>query len=256
MRALILAFVFLCLPARAVTFSSDVSDLWSNANEQGWGAAVYQQNEVVFIALYVYNQGQQPVWYVGSNLTYTGVQGTALVWQGQWYQVTGPYFGGPFNPNLVNARLVGNASFALTALNGATLQYSVDGVVVTKTMTRQTFRQNDLTGSYLGGAAGTFSNGCALSGYRESASVIPVNHVGNSISFTLQDGTSTCTFVGVYQQYGRLAGAQGTYSCGSSVSGTWLAEEIDATIYGFSARFNTQQGSCSSTGKLGGVKRN
>ena len=68
--------------SHAATSSTDFSDLWSNANEQGWGANVIQQNDILFVTLFVNNQSNAPVWYVASAVTRTANTGTTLNFTG------------------------------------------------------------------------------------------------------------------------------------------------------------------------------
>lgn len=43
-----------------------VSGHWWNASESGWGIAVQQQYETVFLQLYTYDKEGAPIWYVAS----------------------------------------------------------------------------------------------------------------------------------------------------------------------------------------------
>lgn len=138
-RLVVLCFLLTALNAGATSFSTDASDLWWNSAESGWGLNVIQQDNVLFVTLFAYGTGSQASWYVASDLTASG--SNTAVFTGPWYQTTGPYFGGPFNPASVTVRQVGTATFTLTDATNARFDYSVDGVNVSKVLTRQTWKK-------------------------------------------------------------------------------------------------------------------
>src|SRR5208282_3005985 len=124
----------------------DVSDIWWNPNESGWGMQLVQSNGFVFATLFVYDTGNQPVWYTG-DLNNTG----GLNWSGSLNATTGPYFGTvPFNPSLVTLSQVGTMTIALTTPEQGTLTYTVNSVSVTKSIIRQTLQAVDPSGTYSG----------------------------------------------------------------------------------------------------------
>lgn len=43
-----------------------VSGHWWNAKEPGWGMAIQQQYETLFVQLYTYRDDGSPIWYIGS----------------------------------------------------------------------------------------------------------------------------------------------------------------------------------------------
>jgi hypothetical protein len=137
--AFILAFASL-FPAASSATIYDVTGLWFNANEAGWGMNVIQQSTVLFITIFVYGADGKPTWYVASNTQY--VTGTAVKYTGPLYATTGPWFGGTFNSNSVSVRQVGTITFdsSCTGCNmysNAQVTYSVDGVTVTKKVQQQ-----------------------------------------------------------------------------------------------------------------------
>jgi hypothetical protein len=165
-------------------------------------------------------------------------------------------FGGAFNPNAVTVREVGTATFTGIAINSATLSYSVDGVGVTKSLTRQTWRADDLTGQYIGAVVGTYS-GCATgNGYREEPAFVDITHSGSNIVFTAQFSGQTCTYTGGYAQAGRMAASAGSVSCQPGGSGTYTVIELQANITAFSGRATANfGGTCQWSGRIGGLYR-
>ena len=46
----------------------NVTGLWQNADESGWGLNLFHQGDILFGALFVYGSDGKPRWYVASNL--------------------------------------------------------------------------------------------------------------------------------------------------------------------------------------------
>ena len=114
--------------------NADYSDLWWNPSESGWGLAVTQQANVMFLVWYVYDNTGKPVWYVASNcdISASGCTGTL-------YRTIGPPSGPTFNPALVQVNTAGTVSLAFIDANNGTLTYTVNGVSGSKSITRQLF---------------------------------------------------------------------------------------------------------------------
>lgn len=136
---LLLAFAVFSSSARASSFSTDITDWWWNPSESGWGINIALQNDIAFAALFVYDTNQKPVFYV-AELDYKG----NFVWSGNLDTTTGPWFGGPFNPGSVVETKAGTMTFTLTAINSATLQYTIGGIAVTKQLERTTWKSESL----------------------------------------------------------------------------------------------------------------
>jgi len=245
-------FLFVFCNARASTSTSEITDMWWNPAESGWGVNIILQNSVVFATFFVYDTNRNPVWYT-APLYYQGT----LVWSGGLYATSGPWFGGPFPPGVATIRQAGTATFSALALNQATLTYSVDGVIVTKTVQRQTWANENYSGTYAGGYSIRLT-GCApssLNGIQELAGLIVVNQVGTTASIAVSVPGSSCGFNGTYTQTGKLGEVQGSYSCTDGTHGTFDAGEMTPTISGFTARVAGQNQFCNWSGFLGGIKR-
>ena len=256
-RALLFSLFVLSNSVLANTYTTDMTDLWWNANESGWGVTATHQREVIFLTFFVYATDNRAQWYT-AQVSYTSqnAQG-ALVFTGPMYTVTGPWFGASFNPNAVGVRQVGTATFA-AFIAAATLTYSVDGIAVSKELTRQTFRNNNLTGQYFGVSRDTLS-GCsnpADNGTSESTASFTITHSGTSFRLSTTSGT-ICTWAGTYTQTGRMGRAQGTVSCpGTSESGVFDFIEMEATPRSISWRNVSTSTSCSQiTGYFAAILR-
>jgi len=242
---------------RASTNSSEITDMWWNPAESGWGVNVILQNDVAFLTFFVYDTSQTPIWYT-SAVQYQGANGAgALVWTGNLYATRGPWFGGAFPPANVVVRQAGTATFTVSNLNQATLTYSVDGVPVTKALQRQTWTMENYSGNYAGGYSIrlTGCNPAYLNGVQEVAGIVTVNQNGASISMSAASSIGSCSFSGTYAQTGKLGQAQGSYSCSDGTIGTFSLVEMTPTISGFTARASGQNQYCQWTGYFGGITR-
>lgn len=110
-------------------------DLWWNSSESGWGLNLTQQGSTMFATLFTYDASGQPVWYVMSGGTRSG---TAAIFTGGLYKTAGPVFNAsPWTP--ASAAQVGTMTLNFSAGTLGTLTYSIDGVQVTKNISRQVF---------------------------------------------------------------------------------------------------------------------
>jgi hypothetical protein len=238
-------------PSLANTASTDYTDLWWNPNESGWGVTLTNQGDTIFATIFVFAADGSAHWYSGAAFS-TG----ASVYVGNLVEGRGPYFGGAFNPNLVTNRRVGSLTLDLTQGDAGVISYAVDGVAVTKSIQRQTFRTNNLSGQYIGGS-NYIRNGCgtATTGFENSA-MFQITHNGSSISIAgaLANGLN-CTYAGSYSQAGRMGEILGTLSCNGTSTG-FRAYEVEASRQGFTARYNADfGGGCTEAGWIGGIKR-
>ena len=115
----------------------DFTDLWWNPAESGWGLNLIQHaSHVVFGVMYTYEAPNRATWFVIPGGTWS----SPLVYAGAIYRVAGPAVNNPtFNPSLVRVTPVGLATLTFTDRNNGTLVMTIDGVRVTKTITRQPF---------------------------------------------------------------------------------------------------------------------
>lgn len=115
----------------------DYTDLWWNPAESGWGLNLIQHpSNKVFGVMYTYEAPNRATWFVLPD----GAWSSPLVYSGALYRAAGPTFNNPaFNPALVRVTQVGLATLTFTDRNNGTFAFTVDGVRVTKTITRQPF---------------------------------------------------------------------------------------------------------------------
>ena len=248
----------LALPASATTTAStDFTDLWwGGTSENGWGLNLIHQNTTIVATLYVYSADGSPRFFLAS------ASGTNS-FSGQLFETRGTYYGTvPYNPNFTSAA-VGTLTLTFNSATTGTLQYNVGNVTVTKPITRFLFANNNLTGSYLGGA--TVSSVC--SGVAQNSlmfDTLRVTHNGASITMTVDfynaaSVSSRCTFSGTYSQAGSLGSVSGTYACTFGTTpgnqGNFTITEIAPHQSGFNGRFTGSDQICSShIGYFGGLR--
>jgi hypothetical protein len=252
------AILAMSLPTfAATTLTSDLSDLWWNNAESGWGVTITQQSEIAFLTFYIYGTDGKPMWVTGqASFAGANAQG-ALVFNGTIYQSSGPWFGTTFNPATVNTVAVG--SMTLTALlDSATLSYSINGVTVNKSITRQTFRNNDLSGQYMGAIKRVQASCVTPFNNGEINIGVDLSVANNATAFqmVIRDTNGIiCSYGGDYTQTGKFGRSSGTYTCSGGVVGSYDAFEIDGGIQGLTGRFVASDNFCASVTGLFGVMR-
>lgn len=255
--ALVLATLVPPHALAANTWGTDFSDLWCKPSESGWGANVAHQGEIIFMTVFVYGADNRVRWFVAPAMaSQGGVNGTTFI--GTLYETAGPYLGdATFDPQAVGRRTVGNATLQFDAVESGVLTYSVDGALVTKAIERQTFRANDLSGTYFGAEVGTVAGcGTGSAGF-ENKTELSVSQSGNAVSIlTTLSPTLGCTYAGTYAQSGRMGRIQGSMTCTNGSQGAFVAAEVEAGHLGFLARYTVDYGSgCVETGRMGGMRR-
>lgn len=270
LRSLLIAAALAASPAYAVTYSTDYSDLWFKPDESGWGVNLIQQSNVIVATLFVYNQNSAAHWYIASDLE-PATPGSQTVFTGALYETFGPWFGsGSFPSSAVGYTQVGSMTLTFTDDSHATLDYFVNGVHVTKPITRQTWRNDSLTGSYLGGltaqgtnCGGTFNGTPVTNGPILVWESLTVQHSGSAAAMTAQftsnqGQASQCSFNGTYTQNGHIGSITGNWSCtlGSAAynQGTFTVSGIQSSPTGFSGFFTGRDQYCTYSGQFGGVK--
>lgn len=255
------------LPAAATTYSTDYTDLWYLSTESGWGVNVVQQSDIVFATFFVYGSDGSPRWYSVSDGRAVASNPGQNTFTGALYETRGTFYGSPWGgqPGVTQ---VGTATFTFTTPTTGTLAYTVNGVNVSKTIIRQTWRGNTLTGNYAGGfvANGTNCRNGIQNGTVNVTGNLTIGH-GNFLNPTFRiqylsgsNQVGTCTFTGSYLQEGKMGRVNsGTWSCqipGSANPpvGTFTLTQVEANTNGISARFNGADQNCTYDGYFGGIR--
>jgi hypothetical protein len=109
--------------------------LWWRASESGWGVNFAQQGEKLFATWFTYDTAGNGLWLAMSNGESQG-NGT---YAGALYRTTGPAFSATFDPSRVGYAQVGSATFSFSDANNGTMTATVNGVTITKPITRLVF---------------------------------------------------------------------------------------------------------------------
>ncbi|MBL8513278.1 MAG: hypothetical protein JNJ55_04740, partial [Betaproteobacteria bacterium] len=118
----------------APDWGGDLTDIWWNENESGWGMTLAQHGNNVFAVWFTYGLDGKPLWVAVPGVTFTG----ANAFKGSMYTVTGPYYGAPFDSAPIVATEAGSATFSFNGSTG-TFASTLNGFSQVKTITRQSF---------------------------------------------------------------------------------------------------------------------
>ena len=273
--AFVCSLVLVTLPmhsAKAVSGSSDYSGLWWNSAESGWGMNVIQQEQILFITLFVYGT-EAPTWFVGSNVAFVSANAAGdRTYTGELYRTAGtPFFTIPFNAAATTANAVGNITFVGRADGTATVQYTVNANNLSKTLVRQTWARPNFTlntaTAYAGASAETgtgctnpANNGRANSTYSQIA--LYINSVGNTMRLEVGTEGGACIFQGNnYVQEGRYGKATLTGTCAGAPASpiTFHAREVEVGANHFTLQSTITGGpdsaGCTFAGTMAGVKK-
>ena len=240
--------------ASATTVTTDFTDNWWVPGESGWGANVVQQGDTLFVTVFVYGLDGTATWYVAPSTAYQGLVGGSQQFSGPLYRTTGPYFGGTFDASGVAATPVGTLRFFTPQTADAELVYDVNGVTVTKSVTRQTWRVDNISGAYAGATVGGFDGACFNRGGFVSPATYIARQVGTQVTIDETGPHYACRYTGTLSQTGRLGTIMGTAQCSDTGTGTFTASEVQAGLDFLSMRLNSQAGTCSFVGRMGGMR--
>jgi len=255
--ALIMMASGLAIPVSATSWSTDQSDLWWNSSENGWGIQFVQRGSTMFATIFVYDAAGNPTWYV-ATMPGTKANGV-LTFTGDLYSTGGAWFGAvPYNPAAFTVAKVGTMTWQVQPPMPGTLTYSVNGVNVTKVLTRQPISSDDYSGAYFAGFH-IIVSGCAnaaKNGIVDAGGTLTIAQNGSAVSLNLTAGGNSCTFSGPNSPSGQFGNIAGTYSCSDGDAGTFSASDMIVTPFAIAARLSlasTTTG-CQDTGQIGGVR--
>ena len=122
--------------------------------ESGWGVNLTHQGDTLFGTWFTYDTDGSGMWLVMSN----GARTATNTYSGELYRTSGPPFNAsPFDPAQVTRTPVGTATFTFTDANTGVFTAAVNGVTVSKPITRQVF-STPVPACSLGGAGGASPN--------------------------------------------------------------------------------------------------
>lgn len=231
-------------------------DVWWNPQESGWGVGIFHQGDTVFFAIYVYGNSTQPIWFVGSS-----PRRDIGNYSGPLYQTSGPAFSvAAFNTAMVNTQQVGTFTLRFTGPADATLDYTVNGVTASRTITRQTFANvGSLTGNWhyvnkavTSGCSNTASNGVV---YTTGTATIAAGASAGAYSATLtRDGSSaSCIVTAAFEQKGSVHTLSNRKSTCVGGTGTAVLRLLDGVLSEHSETTNPATG-CTEKNTLSAVR--
>ena len=195
----------------------DLADLWWDPAQSGWGMQIVQGGSTLFATLFVYDASGQPPFYTAT------LESGASGWTGDLYRTTGPYLGLPnFDPATVILAKVGTLSFAAPVNDVATLQYTVNGVNVTKHVQRQLLRYDDYNGRYSGTPTLTRSNCLDPAMHATTTGPTTLSIVQAPMQMTIDmslPAGEQCTYSGPYSQLGHVGALAASFTCTSGAAG-------------------------------------
>ena len=211
----------------------------------------------MFLTFFIQRADTSPYWVTATlnRISTNTLLNPPHVFTGDVFETKGPAFGGAFNPALVTNRKVGTATFTANDINSATLQYSIDGVNVLKSLQRQTLRFIDYSGRYFGGSDWVLSN-CSSAANNNQEIVAPagitITQTGTTFGMTAQMANGSCTYNGTYDQAGLVGQVNGNFTCSDGTAGTFTLGGLQWSTFGFNALITGQNQSCSFFGVMGG----
>ena len=192
--------------ATAAPATTNFTDLWWNPSESGWGINLDHQGNIVFATLYTYDVDGTAMWLYMSN----GDKQADGSFLGMLYRATGPVFNAsPWSA--VTSTPIGTMRLTFTSPQAGNLTYSVNGLNVTKSITRYAF-STPTTCTWSESDRATATNYQDL-WWNPSESGWGVNlaHQGNILFATLYTYDANRKALWFSMSEGRLVGAR-TYS--------------------------------------------
>jgi hypothetical protein len=216
MKRLFIALLSLLWP----TFTSaavNLTGLWWNPTESGWGVTLDHQPKFLFATFFIYDSDGRATWVIGQLDANT----SETAYSGKLYRTTGSPFDKPFSASSTQVTEVGTATIELTDSSHAALTYVLNGVTVSKAIQRQSNKALSILGGYDGissGSGGPFSTD-------DTDFAVSLASGGMLIERAAFFG-GTCRFSGTPVQMGMRFSIQGTYVCSDFTEGTWKTDDL------------------------------
>jgi hypothetical protein len=245
---------WLAAPLLAFAQAPSYEGLWWNSpanSESGWGLNVTHQGNILFATWFTYDRQGVGMWLVMPELNlqpgyydpYYMTYSEGTEYAGTVYRTTGPsYDSANFSTaGAITATVAGTAGITFLNADTASFAYTVDGVMRTKTITRQVF--GPMPACTLGGSAGASPNYQGLwwrsPAGSESGWGVNLTHQGDIVFATWFTYDSSRRGMWVVMPEGRRTGTTNAFTgaiyrtTGPSYdSTTWNASSVQATQLG------------------------
>lgn len=246
----------------------DPTGYWFDPAQPGWGAYVAQQDgSTSSVTLFIYDEAGRPTFVTSTRMSAADIDplppdpinGTG----GGLLRTTGPWFGGSFQPPVAFSDAGFVDVWYPTGTQGEVLMidYILDGHHVQKSLKPMTIAVSraSLADRYIGGVvlAGAKPAGCTLPAAPPGATEIAIDETSVRWSTTTE---TACVLTGAYSQRGQLGIFSGDLACGAFLGGppshaTMTITGLSAGRGGFMGKVTVQDGNCTYTGRIGGVRQ-
>jgi len=125
-----------CTVASTSSTTSYQDMWWAGSQENGWGLTITQHNDLLFLAWYLYDNNGNPYWIVMPNGTWNA---SHTSYSGALYVPSGSWFGNYDTAHFAAGGAVGTGSITFTSASTAALNYTVGGVLGSKSIARLVF---------------------------------------------------------------------------------------------------------------------
>ncbi len=254
-----MALSLITLVATPAFADTDYTDHWSNPTQNGWGVAMTQGANVIYVEIFHYNADHSPTWFGGTVTRLSDGH-----YQGALFTVSGDYYGHmPYDPLVFAATPAGTLDFNATDPSHGQLSFTINGVTVLTQVERLTLDTIALPGNYLGAifqAKSAECSGGASANYSPMQIIVtqPMSDGPVGIEFRFADAPyeTFCTTTGAVTQQGRVLDmATGVHVCSGSTYPSLHVYDIRRTASGgIEGRWTTVAGnSCVDSGKFIGM---
>ena len=204
-------------PLRATI--ANYQDWWWNDQQSGHGLNIGQQNDVLFVSWFTYDEAGAGMWLT------MAAQLNGSVATGNWVRTTGPQLGTTFEPANVVRTTVGTGTLTFANLHSASLDWTVNGKTGVVPLARMSWGSTLPASGEHQGRTRLEVKACAGGVTFNLPMTSTYTLDGNAI--TIVDdyeatGTRLCTMTGMLVPSGSYLKVHGSYSCIRNVAtGTW-----------------------------------
>jgi hypothetical protein len=273
MRWLAALLASICTAASAERVGTDLTDMWWNVQRPGWAATFYQQDDILFGILLVYDGAPQngysaPTWYFASEMKSLPDPGndTAVRYRGALYRSQGPRPSAtrPFDSSLVKIREVGTLDVSVDMDVYGSVSYVIDGVAVTESIGPMVFKAAPLNARYVGviSYAATSSPACSRTAYT-TAIRLAASTSADRLHLTLDEDTTgrTCEIDAAGLTTGRNGWIRGTATCrypfeAAASTGTFSGDHVSAGEGRLAMDYVLTLNNCTRTGSIAAMRPN
>jgi hypothetical protein len=120
----------------------NVTDMWATPAENGWKLSVIHHqkigsvgSDVIDATFITFDVNDVPTWFTVKNGSWT----SSTTYTGEVHQIDGTYFGNAYSATDTMDTIVGTATLSFVNANNGAFTYTINGITVTKTITRTVF---------------------------------------------------------------------------------------------------------------------